>query len=176
MSETAAETPTETSEAQADSLVGLINQLAEVPEPEAVSMMPQTVGWAVLAGMLLLVLMAWVWRIWKRYQANAYRREALVALEQVSEDAAAISALLKRTALTAYGRSRVAALSGERWLAFLDATIGTSEPAFSNGAGHVLAQAAYRPEPVPAGPDLQDLARWWIKHHPSASDLEGRDV
>ncbi|MCP4822448.1 MAG: DUF4381 domain-containing protein, partial [Shimia sp.] len=40
-----------------DSLVGLINQLAEVPVPEPVSMVPQTPGWAVLAVMLVVVLL-----------------------------------------------------------------------------------------------------------------------
>ncbi|MBO9406274.1 DUF4381 domain-containing protein [Shimia sp. R9_1] len=161
---------------QADGLVGLINQLAEVPEPAPVSMIPQTVGWAVLAGALGLALLGWAWRIWRHYQANAYRREALAALDAAASDAAAISTILKRAALTAYGRTSVAALSGDDWLRFLDKTGGAAEGGFVKGAGRILAAAAYRPEPVAAGPDLQALARHWIRNHPTAEALGADNV
>ena len=46
-----------------DSLVELINQLAEVPDPAPVSMVPQTAGWLVLAGIVLAVS---AWRGWTR--------------------------------------------------------------------------------------------------------------
>lgn len=161
MSETAGTKP----EASADSLVGLLNQLAEVPEPEAVSMVPQTAGWAVLGGILFLAMLIWAWRIWKAYQANAYRREALEALNLAADDAAEISAVLKRVALTAYGRKQVASLSGDAWLAFLDKTGGATPKSFQQGAGRVLAAAAYRAEPVPADQELRVLARQWVKQH-----------
>jgi hypothetical protein len=173
MSETAQTLP----EPQSDSLVGLINQLADVPEPEAVSMVPQTAGWAVVAAVLLMCLAFWGWQRWKVYQANAYRREALKALEAGADDAAAISEILKRAALTAYGRRRVAALSGAEWLAFLDVTNGGPEEDFQRGAGRVLGAVAYRAQPISAEQDLRDLAQQWIRRHPARDALkEGADV
>jgi len=62
------------------SLIDLIDQLVESPEPAPVAMTPQTWGWAVLAALLALAL-AWIaWRAWRHWRANAYRRAALAAL------------------------------------------------------------------------------------------------
>ncbi|CUH54365.1 DUF4381 domain-containing protein [Shimia marina] len=153
-----------------DSLVGLMNQLAEVPDPAAVSMMPQTAGWAVLAAVLLLVAVWRGWVRWKRYQANAYRREALQALSGAGEDVVMISTVLKRTALTAYGREAVASLSGAAWLRFLAQT--GQEAAFETGAGRVLATAAYVAGPVSGGAEVAQLARKWIKTHDPTHPLQ----
>ncbi len=150
-----------------DSLVGLLNQLAEVPDPTPVSMVPQTAGWAVLA-VILFLCVAWAaWKTWRKYQANAYRRAALKALSEARDDPAMISDILKRTALVAYGRRRVAALSGQRWLAFLEET-GTGQ-----FFGTALADAAYRKAPVGADPTLTKAARNWVKDHEGS---EGEDV
>lgn len=150
-----------------DSLVGLINQLAEVPDPAPVSMMPQTVGWLVLA-VIVLAVAAWRgWRMWRRYRANAYRRAALKALERAADDPAAVSGILKRAAMVAYGRRRVAGLSGQAWVAFLAET----------GAGEfgdtTLARAAYQRVPAVADAQLLAAARAWVTSHkpPEAADV-----
>ena len=82
-------------------LVELIELLEEVPEPPPVSMMPQTLGWIVVGlvlAALLFLLIRWAVR---RHREEAYRRAALRELDEAGDDPAAISAVLRRTALAA---------------------------------------------------------------------------
>lgn len=147
-------------EADNNSLVGLINQLAEVPAPEPVSMTPQTPGWVVLGAVLVAVLLWLARRWWLHYQANAYRRAALNELKDAGGDAATISAVLKRAAIAAYGRTEVAALTGSEWQAFLNRTGGD----FSGDTGAALVSAAYAQTPIQSE-DLGTRARHWVAHH-----------
>lgn len=151
------------SEIVADSLVGLMNQLAEVPTPPAVSMVPQTIGWQLLA-LVFAGLAAWTGLLWfRRHRANAYRRAALRELKAAGDDPVAISHILKRAALVVYGRKRVANLSGAQWLSFLDQT--GADTRFAGDVGEGMANAAYRPVPTKGHPDLPKMAQQWIKQH-----------
>jgi hypothetical protein len=147
--------------AEVINLVDLIDRLAEPPEPSPVAMTPQTPGWTVLA-ILLALLAAWlVWRWVQHRRANAYRRAALAELNAAGDDPAAIADVLRRTALAAWPRERVASLSGRAWLQFLDATGGGG---FADGPGDALLAAPYREDAAPA-PGLRDLAARWIRRH-----------
>ncbi len=150
-----------------DSLIGLLNQLAEVPDPAPVSMVPQTAGWLVAAGIVMAVAVLRGWRMWRHYRANAYRRAALTALAQAGDDPAAVSGVLKRAAMVAYGRRRVAGLSGQAWVTFLRET-GAGE--FENAS---FVSAAYQRAPAAADPQLLAAARTWITSHktPEAADV-----
>ncbi|TCL00760.1 uncharacterized protein DUF4381 [Shimia isoporae] len=148
-----------------ESLVGLINQLAEVPTPAPVSMAPQTPGWAILAALIAVGLFWLARRYWISHKANAYRRAALKALNSAGNDPAAVSAILKRTALAAYGRAEVAALTGSEWLDFLNRTSGK----FVGDTGTAIVSAAYAKSPIQA-PDLNHQARHWVAHHPPSPE------
>lgn len=148
-------------------LVELVKLLSEVPEPAPISMMPQTGGWLVMLVLLLVGLLYGLRRAFMRHKANAYRRAALAELHSLPATPAAPAAyadLLRRTALVAFPRSDVAALTGADWLAFLDQTYGGS--GFSQGAGQTIATAPYRPTDTPKG--LQPLVQKWIKSHRSS--------
>ncbi|WP_372570722.1 DUF4381 domain-containing protein [Ruegeria jejuensis] len=148
-------------ELQGLNLVELIDLLEPAPEPAPISMMPQTVGWIWL-GLALTLLVGWlIRRAVKHRQANAYRRAALGALAEAGDDPACVADILRRTALSGFPRGEVAGLTGKDWLRFLDQTMGGDR--FSNGPGRVVAQAPYRP--VPASPELTQLARDWIATH-----------
>lgn len=150
------------------SLVGLINQLAEVPDPAPVSMMPQTAGWAVVAALLVLAAVWLAFRWWRNYRANGYRRAALAALAQVGDAPVAVSDILKRVAMITYGRRPVAALSGLAWVRFLDSNFaGTG---FEAGAGSVLAQAMYASDAGAAPSGLNQLACEWVRQHRPQSE------
>ena len=100
---------------EAKALEGLL----EIGLPPPVSYAPETAGWWILLAALLLaaLLLAWRWR--RSWTANRYRREALAelaALEAGPGGAALLPELVKRTALAAAPREKVAALSGEKWL------------------------------------------------------------
>jgi hypothetical protein len=102
----------------------VLRLLAPEHAPAAPGWWPPAPGWWVLA-LLTLVLVAWLWRIWRdprRRPRRAALRE-LAALRRASlperEMACAIENLLRRYAIAIFGRRHVARLAGERWLAFL---------------------------------------------------------
>ena len=145
-------------------LVELIDRLQPVPEPAVVSLWLQTMGWIWL-GLAVTGLTAFgVHRFvcWRR--ANAYRRAALQELAAVGSDPAAIALILRRSALSAYPRTRVASLHGDDWLAFLDRTYGGK--GFQDGPGRTLATAPYVSEANAHG--LATLAAIWIRRHRAA--------
>ncbi|GAA6192607.1 MULTISPECIES: DUF4381 domain-containing protein [Roseobacteraceae] len=152
-----------TEEYSGKSLTELLDMLVPITEPPAISMMPQTIGWAFLGGAIAL-LGAWAARrVIKHRAANAYRKIALQNLEHLQDDPAQIAVLLRRTALAAYPRSRVAGLYGNEWLTFLDRTSGNC--GFLSETGQNLISAPYRaPKP---NKDVTKLARFWINKHQS---------
>jgi hypothetical protein len=110
----------------------------------------------------------------RQWHANRYRREALVALDRITHGAPTqcdarlateLALLVRRTALAAFPRERIAALAGPAWLAFLDRSYGGG--GFSCGPGRVLDAAPYQPTPPNAQDSsaLTDLVRRWIKTH-----------
>ncbi|WGF90413.1 DUF4381 domain-containing protein [Marinivivus vitaminiproducens] len=145
----------------APNLVDLIDRLVDGPEPPPVSMLPQTWGWAAVGLAVLVLLVIVAYRALRRYRANAYRREALAELAAVRNDPAAMAAVLRRTALAAFPRQRVAALSGEAWLLFLDATLPGGR--FATGPGRPVADAPYRRPQATEG--LEAAVADWIRHH-----------
>jgi hypothetical protein len=99
-------------------------------EPAAIDWWPLAPGWWALLAIILLVLAALAWFLWRRYRANAYRRRALVQLQGIYTDFEQhrdqhrclhqINALLKSVALHAYPRRQVAGATGSQWLIFLN--------------------------------------------------------
>jgi hypothetical protein len=127
----------------------LIRGIAEIHLPAPVPWTPSAPGWILLWGILLLTAIWVLYRLFSRWKRNAYRRRALGLLEKVKQrnslgDKAALCALprlLKSTALKAYPRSRVAPLSGEKWIAFLEDRC--PDPGFRSHAGRHLTAISY---------------------------------
>jgi hypothetical protein len=163
----------------AEASISGLEKLHEIVLPAPVSWMPQTPGWYVVFGIILLVAGWWVYRRLRRFRENRYRRLALEELtvierelqrpERRAKALAEIPVLLKWTALSAFPRGDVAGLSGEKWLAFLDKTIGGKD--FAEGEGRLLPELAYAPVPrIAKLPDetigkLLQIVRRWIKMH-----------
>ena len=152
-----------------DQLAGL----KEIPLPEAVAYTPQTAGWYVL---LALVLMGFLWFLyrWKvRASRNRYRIEALERLSEIEQGVAPLSelpVLVKQVVLAFAPRERVAGLSGVPWLEFLDSTFGGRE--FTSGPGQVLPALSYERSEMAEKkmkPEerrrLFALLRRWIRRH-----------
>ena len=142
-------------------------QLRDIHLPADPRWWPPAPGWWLLAGALLLVsVLAWRhlpgW--WRRQRV---RRAALRELRVLSRRPAGelpmaeLSTLLRRVAMSRDPRARVAALTGDRWLEYLDRAAGTRE--FRHGPGRCLASAPY------GGPGPEDaaavmaLAEHWIR-------------
>lgn len=126
--------------------------LRDIVLPEPVSYVPATTAWGFVA-IALLAFAGWLlWRRYVRWVADGYRRRALAELTRIEAGLtdpstrpaalAALAPLVKRTALSVAPRERVAALTGEAWLRFLD-DIGPTR-AFVDGPGRSLEDLAFR--------------------------------
>jgi len=122
--------------------VGRMN-FVEAQVPDSISLAPQTWGWAVvgLAGVAALVLLA-VWAV-RRWKASAYRRLALKQWQALpQEDAQALSALLKRTALAVFPRQVVGPLYGAQLGDFLQAEGHVTTPGLSEALDVLVLRGA----------------------------------
>lgn len=147
-----------------------LQNLHDMVLPPAVPLWPPAPGWYWVVGALLLALAWLMGQAICRYRANAYRRAALTELARLRDDnLTALPALLKRTALAAFPRSRVAGLSGPAWWQFLDDSAGTT--GFSDGAGLLLDRLAYDPggtlDPDERERLLAATQRWLSQHRSS---------
>lgn len=146
--------------------------LVDIPLPPAVSLWPQTWPARILVVLVLLGLVTGTVRALHHWRVNRYRRQALAELKGIearsaglpaADLACALAILLRRTALAAFPRDQVAALTGAEWLSFLDRT--DSGQVFSQGPGRTLEAAAYGPA-ASADPKGQIQAvRAWIRRH-----------
>jgi len=144
-----------------------LNDIVLLPAP---IWWPPAPGWYALAAGLLIALAWSVYRWSVRYRRNRYRRAALAELAEIEagqdKDAVkALPALLKRTAMHAYPRKQVAALSGDEWQTFLNAHC-QARP-FTGEAGMLLSRLAYQTADI-KNADLQPLIKGislWIEQH-----------
>lgn len=127
--------------------------------PPPVSFWPATPAWYLLGCTVLLLALLLVWRSWRAWCHDAYRRAALRAL-QTAQQPADIAAILKRTALAGWPRRQVAALSGAEWAGFLRRTAPSAQ--ISEAVSIRMAELAYAPL---SSPDVRVAAERWIRHH-----------
>lgn len=160
----------------------LIKGIEEVTLPEKLSYLPQTIGWKVLAAILLMLLLHFLYRRTKRWWRNRYRREAQRQLLAAAYDSsrspaerlAAMAALLKATALWFTPREEVASLSGEAWLAYLNQQTAP-EICFSDDSSTLLTCAVYQQQPSVTDQQIALLAddiTHWIKKHPEPETVD----
>ena len=146
-------------------------QLHPLRDPELIGWWPLAPGWWIVIALLLCALLLLAWWACKRYQARAYRRQGLkqlAALQQTFQQdknlhcyVEGINTVLKSAALRTYPRRETASVSGEPWLAFLNAQM-PSQLNFEAG----FANAAYSPgEPAVNADQLHQCADTWMKRH-----------
>jgi hypothetical protein len=146
----------------------------ELSVPEEVSLAPQTPAWYLLGAALAGAAVVAMVRAAQRYRRDAYRRAALTELARLREAAAGaersdalaqLPVLLKRCALAAFSRERVAGLSGARWHAFLEHTApgALGDAAKSTLSMLVLEGAGELPPQVER--DLFDGIERWLRRH-----------
>ncbi len=147
--------------------------LHDIHLPAPVGWWPPAPGWWLLAFITLTGLGMTGYLLWRYYWHHRYRRAALRELRALRNAAGfgerrwliALAALVRRVAIESCGRGRIAELSGESWLRFLDQSGRTTE--FSNGAGRALGDDLYRPCAT-ADPDalLTVIGEWIRRHRP----------
>lgn len=151
-----------------------LDNLRDIVLPPAVPWLPPAVGWRLLAVAVAASALVFLFRAIDRWRRNAYRREALRALDAVEARvragespaiaAAEISALLKRAALAAFPRDAVAELTGDRWADFLDRT-GRAKDFSSGFAKDLWPLACGASLPSSDMSSVVDAARRWLRRH-----------
>ena len=136
--------------------------------PEAIPFLPQTIGWLVVAFVVLAVIAWFAWRARKRWHRNAYRRESLASIDAMRADPAQATQLafvLRRSALAAYERTSVASLRGREWIRWLNESGGRE--LFAADAADALDRLAYGGVALPSN-ELEPLlaaSREWVRSH-----------
>ena len=145
-------------------------QLKDIHLPDPVGQWPPALGWWLLAVVVILLMVGIIVWLWQRHRKNAYRREALAYLDALQQRAAEhdpvtvatqLSSLLKRVAITLFGRHQTAGLNGSDWLRFLDEKGKTD--AFSQGPGKILGSDIYKPNVQVDLTSLFELSKQWIE-------------
>jgi hypothetical protein len=137
----------------------LLAQLAPAHAPAPAPWWPLAPGWWVLVALLLLALA--VWGFLRHRRGRPQQRVRVVALHELERIAAAksddatfardLEHLLRRYAVTRFGRTAIAQLNGDDWLAFLAAHGAT---ALGAPAGAHFLQLAF------GGRGQADRAAW----------------
>ncbi|MCK5727546.1 MAG: DUF4381 domain-containing protein [Thiotrichaceae bacterium] len=156
-------------------------QLADIHLPNTATDWPPAYGWWILlaCGMgLLVILLRYQIKRRKRHsqqkkiQTQLSQLEQQLKQDQSVETLAKINTLLKRIALQCYPQKKVASLSGQQWLAFLDQSSQSKH--FTQGHGLLLAVTPYQAK-MPEQKNLKGLmtvVHHWvntmIKIHPEA--------
>ena len=147
-----------------------LQQLKDIHLPSAIHFWPIAPGW--IACYLILSALA-LYAIYYFHQRNQYRYVLKVALQQLKalrnlqhhnpdnvSVAAEISILMRRTALHYFSRKKIAGLSGDAWLAFLNKTGHTEQ--FSGVNGQLLLAAPYQKNSDIDTEPLFNLAEQWL--------------
>ncbi len=155
-----------------------LQNLQNIFEPAAISFWPPAPGVWMCAALALLWSGVGLALFLIRRKRNGYRRVAVRALvgirrnlnhEEKSQAIMGIATTLKRVALTAFPRDRVASLSGRQWLDFLDEAAGNS--IFSASSRNLLLKTVYQPTKGIQAISLTQIAELcqqaevWISSH-----------
>lgn len=155
-----------------------LSQLRDIHLPAPISWWPPAPGWWLLAVLVVAIVIGLMIMAHRRQRDN-WRRSALLELTQLRQQydsqpsapqtiVSGLSVLLRRVAISCFPRGEVAMLSGDKWLAFLDRSMGEGAP-FQSGKGRLLAVAPYMPGasiPADAMLELFALSEDWISKLP----------
>ncbi|MDM0047201.1 DUF4381 domain-containing protein [Variovorax dokdonensis] len=172
-----------TTQQAADKTVS-ITALADPVSAEPVSWMPQATGWKVLAALVLLAVLWLLWRAARKWWRDRYRRDALAELRQLEANwqrdpanavpvLVALPALIKRCALSAWPREKVAGCSGAAWASFLESHAGHALHG-AQALNPLVRELQYQDEAHLARVSADDVrmlidaSREWIVGHVSA--------
>lgn len=130
---------------------GDLANLADLALPPAISFWPPAAGVWIVAGAAAAAVAVAGFRALQRYRADAYLRRATEAIDAAvrgGDAPGAVSAVLKRAAMVAYDRERVASLTGSSWVAFIRETAppGKSMDRLVGGLGALFTAREAVPE------------------------------
>ena len=147
-------------------------QLRDIHLPAEVGWWPPAIGWWVLAliVLILLVILLQRWRQNRPQPVPAVCGPALAELERLEHTYGnepeqlirEVSVLLRRSAMSLYGRHKVSGLSGDNWLAFLDQR-NKYDDVFSGQFRRMLTELPYREHDEGGVAELVTAVREWLQ-------------
>ena len=153
--------------------------LRDIHLPPEISWWPLAWGWWLVLLLVLCGLVALVWWWLKRPVTNqrvniSAQASALQELERIEQQYSndpmglvrELSVLLRRMAISLYGRRSVAGLTGVTWLQFLDKQSGS--PVFSQRFQQALTELPYRAQGSVDVSALVQEVRQWLSSQSSA--------
>jgi Domain of unknown function (DUF4381) len=156
--------------------------IRDIHLPDAVNWWPLAIGWWLLP-LLIIIIIFVIYQFIKIKQHNekvAYKKFALTELNKIrqqfekeknsSELIRAISALLRRIALSYLPRQKIASLTGQQWFKQLNKL--SSESVFSDEIITLLEQAPYQKQSQFNPNELLNICESWIKALPKTRTPE----
>lgn len=141
-----------------------------VIEPVRVSYWPLQPGWYLLIAIVLILLLLMVWKRYKRWLKDAYKREAIKSIQTLSNDNNfffQLNQIIKAVAINSYGREKVASLAGKEWTTFLQKSEETV--VFSSNILKSLESQQYQKRENQTENSVIDMYKLesikWIKKH-----------
>jgi len=123
--------------------------LKDIHIPDAIIWWPPAIGWWLMALLVILLIAGGIWLVKHLTRKTAIKtaKKLLLSIKQNTEidnqqKLVELSKLIRRVAVSNLPRSRVAGLTGQDWLLFLDSSVKGAP--FSEGIGQLLANAPYR--------------------------------
>lgn len=153
-----------------------LSKLKPIILPEPIKFEPVTLGWYIVLGIIVFILLYLLFNIIRKYKLNAYRRFAaneLLKIKSRTEKNAAraviqqVSTILKITAINSYSREKTAKLYGKDWQEFLISRM-------PSGAKIQAAFALLNEQYIPDGKkhispnelqELIDASIKWVRRH-----------
>lgn len=125
--------------------------LRDIHLPDALSAWPPAPGWWILA-FLIIAMFCWTgWKLWQRHKQRFLLRFTLNKITELEtaylehQNSVLLlrqySTLIRRVCLARFSRQKVASLTGNQWLDFLNQT--TDKEFFDNDSGQLLINAPY---------------------------------
>ena len=144
-------------------------------EPDPIKFSFSAPGWYILLGLLLLFLLIYGMISYIKYRKNKYRRDAVEILLnlELSNNSSSyfitrVATVLKRVAISSFGREQVGALTGKEWLVYLDRR-NRGMQVLAENPRILLTEHLYHSSAKQATvKDLEELRRTtiqWIKMH-----------
>lgn len=140
--------------------------VGQIYEPDAIPFTFETIGWKICLGLLILLLSYFIFLFYRYYAAQAYKRNAIKALQHLDkQEITSVFVLLKQVAIHTYGRDKIASLYGDDWFSFLDSS--SSMQPFFNPNKNIFKKALYQNEKMDQldWNQLLSHSKRWIKHH-----------
>ncbi|MGB5707385.1 MAG: DUF4381 domain-containing protein [Arenicellales bacterium] len=151
-----------------------LDALRDIHLPADPSWWPPAPGWWILGLLLIAGVLFLIRVITARRRLTLPSRELVTQLERVNlstdpekaRDALIrMSRLVRRFAVTRYGRPNVARLTGDEWLGFLDQVSQSKD--FTLGPGKLLAEGPYRSQSTDELNELKQTLINWAKKSPT---------